>query len=83
MGLLLAALLVLCFGVAAKLQPQFTDWRGSRADGDMLKVLLGESSKLFANEFFVKADSYYHSGFYPGIFDNNEAFKTARSEETV
>jgi hypothetical protein len=81
MGLLLAALLVLSFGVAAKLQPQFIEWRGSRADGDMLKVLLGESSKLFANEFFVKADSYYHSGFYPGIFDNNEAFKTAHMAE--
>jgi len=31
---------------------------------------------LFANSFFVKADAYYHSGFYPTIYDNNEAFKT-------
>ncbi len=81
MVLLLAALLVLSFGVAAHLQPQFTEWRGSRADGDVFKVLLGESRKLFANEFFVKADAYYHSGFYPGIFDNNEAFKTAHMAE--
>lgn len=80
-GLLLVAFLVLSFGVAAKLQPQFIEWRGSRADADMFKVLLGESSKLFANEFFVKADAYYHSGFYPGIFDNNEAFKTAHMAE--
>ena len=80
-GLLLTALLVLSFGVAAELQPQFTSWRGSRADGDVFKVLLGDSRKLFANEFFVKADSYYHSGFYPSIFDNNEAFKTAHMAE--
>ena len=81
MVLLLAALLVLSFGVAAKLHPDFTAWPGSRADGDVFKILLGESRKLFANEFFAKADEYYHSGFYPGIFDNNEAFKTAHMAE--
>lgn len=80
-GLLLAFLLVLSFGMAANLQPQFASWRGSRADGDVFKVLLGDSRKLFANEFFVKADSYYHSGFYPSIFDNNAAFKTAHMAE--
>jgi len=79
--LLLVALLVFCFGIAANLQPQFTSWRGSRADGDVFKILLGESSKMFANEFFVKADEYYHSGFYPTIFDDNEAFKTAHMAE--
>ena len=79
--LLLAALLVLSFGLAADLQPQFTVWPGSRADGDVFKILLGDSRKLFANEFYVKADAYYHSGFYPTIFDNNEAFKTAHMAE--
>lgn len=79
--LLLAALLVLSFGLAADLQPQFTMWPGSRADGDVFKILLGDSRKLFANEFYVKADAYYHSGFYPTIFDNNEAFKTAHMAE--
>ena len=61
--LLLIALLVLTFGMAADLQPRYTVWPGSRADGDVFKILLGDSRKLFANEFFVKADSYYHSGF--------------------
>ncbi|MGC9941792.1 MAG: hypothetical protein ABSE48_08140 [Verrucomicrobiota bacterium] len=79
--LLLIALLVLTFGMAADLQPRYTVWPGSRADGDVFKILLGDSRKLFANEFFVKADSYYHSGFYPTIFDNNEAFKTAHMAE--
>jgi hypothetical protein len=79
--LLLTALLVFSFGLAADLQPQFTTWPGSRADGDVLKILLGDSRRLFAKEFFVKADAYYHSGFYPTIFDNNEAFKTAHVAE--
>jgi hypothetical protein len=81
LGLLLVALLVLAFGFAANLHSQFTAWPGSRADGDVFKILLGDSRKLFANQFFVKADAYYHSGFYPGIFDNNEAFKTAHMAE--
>ncbi|HEY4414247.1 MAG TPA: hypothetical protein VGO57_01035 [Verrucomicrobiae bacterium] len=80
-GLLLIACLTLSFGLAANLQPQFVAWRGSRADGDVFKILLGDSRKLFANEFFTKADAYYHSGFYPTIFDNNEAFKTAHMAE--
>jgi hypothetical protein len=53
----------------------------SRADGDIFEITLGESRELFANEFYVKADAYYHSGFYPTIFDNNEAFKTAHIAE--
>ncbi len=44
-------------------------------------LLLGDSSQMFANSFFVKADEYYHSGYYPTIFDNNEAFKTPHMAE--
>ncbi len=79
--LLLAALLVLCFGLAADLHPQFVTLLSSRANGDVFKILLGDSRKLFANEFYVKADAYYHSGFYPTIFDDNKAFKTAHMAE--
>ncbi len=53
-ALLLVALLVLAFGIAAHLQPRFTAWPGSRADGDVFKILLGDSRKLFANEFYVR-----------------------------
>ena len=79
--MLLVALLVLSFGMAADLQPQYTVLRSSRAGGDVFEVLLGDSRQMFANAFYVKADSYYHSGFYPTIFDNNEAFKTAHMAE--
>lgn len=48
----------------------------SRADGDLFKITLGEGRALLANEFYVKADAYYHSGYYPTIFDNRQNFET-------
>src|ERR1700733_2640001 len=74
--LLLLALLTACFGLAADLQPQFQAWRGSRASGDIFNVVLGDSRRLFANSAYVKADEYYHSGYYPTMFDDNAAFQT-------
>ncbi|MGA2785889.1 MAG: hypothetical protein ABSF60_00025 [Verrucomicrobiota bacterium] len=79
--LLLIALLVLCFGLAANLEPQFQSMRLSRASGDVFKILLGDSRALFANHFYVKADEYYHSGYYPTIFDNRDAFETPHMAE--
>ena len=95
--LILGALIVICFSLAAKLEPQFqqmrladdrqgwtTDPHGatraillSRAGGDIFKVLLGDGRRMFANAFFTKADEYYHSGYYPSMFDDNAAFQTA------
>jgi tetratricopeptide (TPR) repeat protein len=80
--LLLLALLVFCFGFAADLQPRFQALENSRhQSGNFFNLLLGDSSKMFANSFFVKADEYYHSGYYPTIFDNNEAFETPHMAE--
>ena len=33
-----------------------------------LYLVLGDGRRLFANHFFVKADVYFHSGYYPSIF---------------
>jgi len=75
--LLLIALLIFCFGLAAHLQPQFQSLENTRKQPDnFFNLLLGDSSRIFANSFFVKADAYYHSGYYPTIFDNNSAFQT-------
>ena len=94
--LLLIALVVVCFGIAAYLEPKFQlmrlddarknwvlDLHGepkplylSRRNGDIINVVLGDSRKLFANSFYVKADEYYHSGYYPTMFDDNAAFQT-------
>src|ERR1017187_2989396 len=81
-ALLLIALLVFCFGLAANLQPRFQSLESSRRQsGNFFSLLLGDSSRIFANSFFVKADAYYHSGFYPTIFDNNSAFQTPHIAE--
>ena len=80
--LLLLALFVLCFGLAAGLQPQFQALENARHQSEnFFNLLLGDSSKMFANSFYVKADEYYHSGFYPTIFDNNQAFETPHMAE--
>jgi tetratricopeptide (TPR) repeat protein len=80
--LLLIALAVLCFGLAANLQPKFQALENvNRQPANFFNLLLGDSSRIFANSFFIKADAYYHSGYYPTIFDNNEAFKTPHMAE--
>ena len=80
--LLLVALLVFCFGLAAELLPRFEVLERQRHQSDnFFSLLLGDSRRMFANSFFVKADEYYHSGFYPTIFDNNSAFKTTHIAE--
>ena len=38
----------------------------------MIKVLLGDGRRLLANHLFTKADIYFHSGYYPTIFDSAE-----------
>ncbi len=61
--LLLIALLVLCFGLAADLAPRFQSLESSRRQSDnFFSLLLGDSSRIFANSSFVEADAYYHSG---------------------
>jgi tetratricopeptide (TPR) repeat protein len=80
--LLLLALFIFCFGVAANLQPRFQAIENRRHQSNaFFSLLLGDSSRMFANSFFVKADEYYHSGYYPTIFDNNAAFQTPHMAE--
>ncbi len=81
-GFALAALMVFCFGLAAKLDVWFQTWQGNRTQsGNLLSVTLGDARRIFANHFFTKADAYFHSGYYPTVFDNREAFKTAHMAE--
>ena len=74
--------MILCFGLAADLEPQFQAFENSQHQSDnFFSLLFGDSSRIFANNSFVKADAYYHSGYYPTIFDNNEAFQTPHMAE--
>jgi tetratricopeptide (TPR) repeat protein len=80
--LLLIALLILCFGLGASVQPRFQAIENSTGQSDNFFIrLFGDSSRIFANAAFTKADAYYHSGYYPTIFDNNQAFETPHMAE--
>jgi tetratricopeptide (TPR) repeat protein len=78
--LLLVLLFLSCFSLAAWIVPRAQAQRQSQPR-DVLGVLFGESRRMFANEFFVKADEYFHSGFYPTIFDNQQSFQTPHMAE--
>lgn len=59
--------------LAAVLEPRAAHWsRQGNSDG-VLEVLLGDGRRLFAKQFFVKADIAFHSGYYPSIFDQAQA----------
>ncbi|HUA67627.1 MAG TPA: hypothetical protein VMA13_03685 [Candidatus Saccharimonadales bacterium] len=80
--LLLVALFIFCFVLAANLQPQFQVLENNRRQSNnFFSLLLGDSSRIFANSSFIEADAYYHSGYYPTIFDNSEAFRTPHMAE--
>ena len=70
-ALLAAFFLALGFTLATDLKMRLSAWAGSRlAAENVLAVLLGDSRRLLANHFFVKADVYFHRGYYPSIFDS-------------
>jgi tetratricopeptide (TPR) repeat protein len=76
--LILLLLLTGCFTLATWLAPRSWDWGGRRAEADnLMAVVLGDARRLFANHFFVKADVYFHSGYYPSIFDQAAPRNTA------
>jgi tetratricopeptide (TPR) repeat protein len=81
-GWWLVLLLVFCFTLATAFVPRAewwnavpraADWNKNHSAADnVFKLLLGEGRRLFGNEMFVMADSYFHSGYYPSIFDRQE-----------
>lgn len=73
---ILPLLLVICFSLAAWLQPRREARlnQGVRTD-TILAGLLGDGRQIIADIFYVQADVYFHSGYYPSIFDQ------ARQEE--
>jgi tetratricopeptide (TPR) repeat protein len=44
---------------------------------------MGDSRRLFANHFFVKADIYFHSGYYPSIFDQAKLHESSPMTQTA
>jgi tetratricopeptide (TPR) repeat protein len=68
-GWILLLLFALTFSLATMIQPRAVAWSDRGQTQSLLGALLGNSRRLFANHFLVKADVYFHSGYYPSIFD--------------
>jgi tetratricopeptide (TPR) repeat protein len=62
-------LLSVVFSLATLLQPRATRWATRSQSVGVLRVLLGDSRRIFAEFFFRKAEVYFHSGYYPSIFE--------------
>ena len=81
-GYILALLLTGIFTLATWLQPHALAFNQSRKQSDnLLALTLGDARRMFANHFFVKADVYFHSGYYPTIFDQGRTNEVHIAEQ--
>lgn len=69
---LLVGLLALAFTLATSLVSASEKRSQSKNSDNLFAMLFGDGRKLFANHFFTMADVYFHSGYYPSIFDKKE-----------
>ena len=69
--LALVALLVLAFTLATGLGSRAEGWSKRTNSDNVFGMMFGDGRKLFANQFFTMADVYFHSGYYPSIFDRS------------
>ncbi len=67
--LVLFLLLAAAFSLGTVLQPRTLAWTNRKRSGSILEQLFGDSRRMFAKDFYVKADVSFHSGYYPSIFD--------------
>jgi tetratricopeptide (TPR) repeat protein len=65
----LAVLLALAFTLATGLALTVDNWSTRAKSDNLFGMLFGDGRKLFANHFFTMADVYFHSGYYPSVFD--------------
>jgi len=66
---ILLLLLSASFTLATVVQPRLAPSDQQADSGGVLKVLLGDSRRLLADQLLEQADISFHSGFYPSIFD--------------
>ncbi|MBA4146785.1 MAG: hypothetical protein H0X66_01625 [Verrucomicrobia bacterium] len=82
--LILLLLLASAFSLSTVLAQWHQNWAGNRSDnGSALAVVMGDSRRIFANHFFTKADVYFHSGYYPSIFDAPKQQERSHMEEDL
>ena len=81
-GYILALLFTGVFTLATWLQPHALTFNQSRKQSDnLLALTLGDARRMFANHFFIKADVYFHSGYYPSIFNQARTNQPHISEQ--
>lgn len=68
----LAVLLALAFTLASGLVLTADNWSSRAKSDNVFGMMFGDGRKLFANHFFTLADVYFHSGYYPSVFDGNQ-----------
>lgn len=67
-------LVAACFSLAVCTDAKLNRGTTGEVKG-FLASFLGEGRRLFANHFFTRSDVYFHSGYYPSIFDQANAMK--------
>jgi hypothetical protein len=79
--LVLTLLFAACFTLATVLDSPIHDLEAKTEDSTgVMAALLGDSRRMFANQLFVEADRYFHSGFYPTMFDKQESDMDVQAE---
>jgi tetratricopeptide (TPR) repeat protein len=74
--------LAAAFTLATILGPIWSASQREQSKG-VIDLLVGDGKRLFANHFVVKADVYFHNGYYPSIFKQatSESHLTESAEE--
>ncbi len=67
--IIVSALISLVFTLAGSLAPRAENWSQLGKSDNLFGMMFGDGRKLFANQFFTMADVYFHSGYYPSVFD--------------
>ena len=65
------ALLALAYALATSLTLRAEGWNHRAQSDNIFGMMFGDGRKLFANQFFTMADVYFHSGYYPSVFDQH------------
>ncbi len=72
-ALIFSLLVTVAFTLTTWLEPRAQRWTEGRGSDHLLQILLGDGRKILAERMFTEADIYFHSGYYPSMFDQQYA----------
>ena len=80
----LLLLLIVAFTLAIELNLQNVTAREASPDqGALVAMAFGDSQRMLAQHFYAKADAYFHSGYYPSVFDRQPEGEALHMEASV